>query len=469
MSPEARRAVLDVFRMRRAGAGLISRRQQRRLVGMISHARSRSPFYRELYADLPGGVPDLPVLPPVTKSQLMEHFDEVVTDRAVTCAGVNAFLDDPGNIGQPFLGRYLVATSSGSTGHPGVFIEDELARVLASVIPRIRGGLTNWYGPRGALRFIRSGRRYALLDVGGGPHGALVSAMWTQRENPKLARAIRFISVLDSLGQQVAQLNEFQPQALGGYPSAILLLAREQAAGRLHIKPLFVIFVGENIPDRARRYIEEVFGCRSYEEYGSTENGVMAVQCREGWLHYNADWYILEPVDTSYRPVPAGTRSDTVLVTNLTNRLMPFIRYDQGDCILLRPGPCGCGSAYPAIRVTGRTDDLLNLPARGGHGTVTVTPLSLVAAIEETPGVYRIQIVHRAVADLEIRLQVLPGADDDAVWSAVTARARQHLDEQAVGPVRLHRSAESPMQHPKSGKYAQVINLQQRAASPAGE
>ena len=469
MSWEARRAVFDVFRMRKAGAGLISRRQRQRLAGMIGHARSRSPFYRELYADLPGGIPDLPMLPPVTKTQLMEHFDEVVTDRTVTGASVTAFLGDPGNIGRPYLGRYLAATSSGSTGHPGVFVEDELARVLTSVIPRIRGGLTNWYGPRGALRFIRGGHRYALLDVGGGPHGALVSAMWTQRENPKLASTIRFISVLDSLGLQVAELNEFQPQALGGYPSAILLLAREQATGRLHIKPLFIIFVGENVPDRARRYIEEVFGCRSYEEYGSTENGVMAVQCREGWLHYNADWYILEPVDTSYRPVPAGNRSDTVLVTNLANRLMPFIRYDQGDCILLKPEPCACGSAYPAIRVTGRTDDLLNLPARSGRGTVTVTPLSLAAAIEQTPGVYRVQIVHRALADLEIRLQVLPGADDDAVWSAVTARAHQHLDEQGAAPITLNRSAESPMQHPKSGKYAQVINLQQQTASPTGE
>lgn len=100
----------------------------------------------------------------------------------------------------------------------------------------------------------------------------------------------------------------------------------------------------------------------------------MAVQCREGWLHYNADWYVLEPVDAGYRPVPAGTRSDTVLVTNLTNRLMPFIRYDQGDCILPKPGPCACDSAFPAMRVTGRTDDLLDLPARSGQGTVTVTP-----------------------------------------------------------------------------------------------
>lgn len=461
MSWAARRAVLDVFRMRRAGAAPISRRQLQRLDGMIGYARSRSPFYRKLYADLPSGAADLDMLPPVTKPQLMEHFDEVITDRLVTRAAVEEFLADPGNVGQPFMGRYLVATSSGSTGHPGVFMQDELARVLANVLPRIRGGLTNWYGLRVALRFIRGGGRYALLDVGGGPHGALVASMWAQREDPRLARTIRFISVLDSLDQQAGELNQFQPQALGGYPSAILLLAREQAAGRLHIKPLFIIFVGENVPASARRFIEETFGCRSYEEYGSTENGVMAVQCREGWLHYNADWYVLEPVDTSYRPVPAGARSDTVLVTNLTNRLMPVIRYDQGDCILLKPEPCACGSAYPAIRVTGRTDDLLLLPARSGGETVTVTPLSLVAAIEEVPGVYRIQLVHRTLNDLEFRLQVLPGADGDAVWSAVTSRARQHLGEQGAGPVTLHRSPQPPIQHPKSGKYAQVINLRE--------
>ncbi len=460
MSKPARRAVLDLFLTRKAGATAISRRQRRRLAGLIGYARARSPFYRDLYAGLPPGVPDLSQLPPVTKSQLMEHLDDVVTDRAVTRAGLDAFLADQATIGQPFLGRYLVATSSGSTGHPGVFVQDELARVLSNATLRIRGGLTNWYGPRVALRFLRGGHRYALLDVGGGPHGALVTSLWAQRENPRLASTLRFISVLEPLGQQTAALNEFQPQALGGYPSAILLLAREQAAGRLRIKPLFIIFVGENVPDAGRRYIETVFGCPSYEEYGSTENGVMAVRCRAGWLHYSADWYILEPVDADGRPVPAGTRSSTVLVTNLANRVMPFIRYDQGDRVLVKAEPCECGSAFPAIRVTGRTDDLLNLPARGGEGTVTVTPLSLVAAIEEIPGVYRVQIVHRAPGDLEIRLQALPGAGIDSVWAAVTACARRHLDEQGAGPVSLHRSAEPPLQHPGSGKYAQVINMQ---------
>lgn len=457
MSRETRRAVLDVFRLRNAGAERIARRQRQRLAGIVGYARANSPFYRELYASLPAGVPDLADLPPVTKPQLMEHFDEVVTDRGMTRAGIEEFLADPDNVGRPYLGRYFVATSSGSTGHPGVFPQDQTTRALSDAMLRIRGGLTAWYGLRGALRFVRQGRRYAMVEVDGGPYGAFGTYRWVVRENPGLARTMRFVSVLDPIERQVAALNEFRPQALGGYPSATLLLAREQQAGRLRIAPMFIILVGEGVTPGTRRFIESAFSCPAYEEYGSTENGVLAVRCREGWLHYGADWYVLEPVDERYRPVPAGTLSHTVLITNLANRVMPLIRYDQGDRILVRPDPCGCGSAFPAIRVEGRRDDVLVLPARDGGGTVALAPLGLVTVIEETPGLYRVQVIHHGGARLEIRSQVLPGADPDAVWSAMTERVRRYLDGQGVAPVELRRSGEPPVRHPKSGKYAQVI------------
>jgi hypothetical protein len=56
----------------------------------------------------------------------------------------------------------------------------------------------------------------------------------------------------------------------------------------------------------------------------------------------------------------------------------------------------------------------------------------------------------------------------DPLGQQVAGLNERHLDQQGAGPVTLHRSAEPPMQHPKSGKYAQVINLQQPTASPAG-
>lgn len=454
-----RQAIIDVFRTRRAGAPALHERQQRRLAEMIRCARADSPFYHALYAGLPEGVTDLSVLPPITKQQVMDRFDDLFTDRGINRRAVNDFIADPGNIGRPFLGQYLVCTTSGTTGHPGVFISDEFTRSIGGALTRIRGGLTNWYGILGALQFLLRGRRYALLDVSGGPYAGQSSIEWYLREHPKARKTTRLISVLNSLATQVAELNEFQPAAIGGYPSSILILAREQDAGRLHIRPQFIIFVGETVTAHSRRYIEAAFGCASYEEYGSTENNVMAVQCKQGWLHYSSDWFILEPVDKDYRPVAPGIRSDTVLITNLVNRLMPLIRYDQGDSITLKPEPCACGSAFPAMRVTGRKDDLLDLRARNGRGSVAVAPLNLVTVIEETPGVYRIQVIQKAPATLEIRLQVTRDAEIGSVWEQLHRRVHCYLDEQGIGAVEIRLSTEAPMQNPRSGKYQQVIKL----------
>lgn len=443
--------------MSRAGAAAIQERQQQRLDDIITFARAHSPFYRELYAHLPEDIADLSVLPPVTKPQLMERFDDVLTDRAVKRQDVDRFVADPKNIGRLFHDKYLATTTSGTSGHPGIFVADEFTRSVSGVIQRIRGGLMSWYGVGGALKFVLSGRHYALLDLVGGPYAGAATIELLRRQQPNVDRWLRLVNVLHSVDSQVAELNAFQPRALGGYPSSILLLAREQVAGRLRVRPMFIIFTGETVTPADREFIEKAFACRSYEVYGSTEHGICAVQCREGWLHYSADWFVLEPVDKDYRAVPAGTFSHTVLITNLMNRLMPLIRYDQGDSILLKPEPCGCGSAFPAMRCFGRANDLLDLPARDSCGTVSVAPLNLVTVIEETPGVYRIQVIHAAPNEIDVRLQTLPDTTPDAVWPALVRRVRTYFEEQGIGEVELNLSTEPPKQNPRSGKYQQVI------------
>ena len=96
---------------------------------------------------------------------------------------------------------------------------------------------------------------------------------------------------------------------------------------------------------------------------------------------------IVEPVDADHRPVPPGTVSRTVLITNLANRVQLIIRYDVGDRILVRPDPCPCGDPAPAIRVQGRASDVLIFPAADGRGVVTVPPLALGTVVDRTPGV----------------------------------------------------------------------------------
>jgi hypothetical protein len=104
----------------------------------------------------------------------------------------------------------------------------------------------------------------------------------------------------------------------------------------------------------------EILCCRVTDNYSASEAIGMTFECRRRQLHVNADWYILEPVDEAYEPVPPGQPSHSVLVTNLANRVQPIIRYELGDSITVSPARCPCGSPLPAIRVEGRTDEILS-------------------------------------------------------------------------------------------------------------
>jgi phenylacetate-coenzyme A ligase PaaK-like adenylate-forming protein len=177
--------------------------------------------------------------------------------------------------------------------------------------------------------------------------------------------------------------------------------------------------------------------------------------CGERWLHVNSDWAVLEPVDADYRPVPPGEQSHTVLLSNLANRVQPILRYDLGDSILLRPDPCQCGNPLPAIRVRGRSADVLNFPTEGG-GRVTIPPLAM--EVDQVPGVELAQIIQTAPTTLRVRLRPAPGAEAEQVWQAVRNEIRHLLAAHKLDHVAVELAEEQPKQSP-GGKYRTVIPL----------
>ncbi len=114
------------------------------------------------------------------------------------------------------------------------------------------------------------------------------------------------------------------------------LLAAEQEAGRLTLRPAPLLAGGERLAPSLRQRIEVAFSCPVRDTSSASEFPGMAYDCGWGWLHVHADWVILEPVDTDLRPVPAGELSATVLLTSLANRVQPLLRPDLGD---RGPGP----------------------------------------------------------------------------------------------------------------------------------
>jgi phenylacetate-CoA ligase len=189
---------------------------------------------------------------------------------------------------------------------------------------------------------------------------------------------------------------------------------------------------------------------------GLLSSAPLAFDCDHGWLHVNSDWAILEPVDADFRPTSAGQPSHTVLLTTLANRVQPIIRYDRGDSVLAKPDPYACGSPLPAIRATGRWDDVLRLAAADGN-TVSVFPLAIGSVVDETPGVHRSQLIQTGPASIRLRLEPKPGADVEQVWRDAAANLRAYLARQGLANIGLDRVDEPPEPSARSGKFRQVI------------
>jgi phenylacetate-coenzyme A ligase PaaK-like adenylate-forming protein len=244
----------------------------------------------------------------------------------------------------------------------------------------------------------------------------------------------------------------------------MLQLVPEEKSGRLRIRPILAVASGEALAAKGAADIEESLGCRVALRYLASEVPALTSRCRQGLFHVNADWHILEPVDEKYQPVPAGELSHTVLVTNLANRVQPLIRYNLGDRVQLFPGPCTCGSPFPAVRVEGRSGDVLTFAAADGAGldgtglggaVVTVLPLALGTVIEETDGVRRFQAIRTGPRSLTVRLELLPGAATAAVRAAAGERLGAFFAAQGADGVDV-RFADEPPRPDRSGKYREV-------------
>lgn len=231
------------------------------------------------------------------------------------------------------------------------------------------------------------------------------------------------------------------------------MLAAERTAGRLSIRPREIWLGGEHSTEGARAAIAEAFGCRVREGYGASECLSIAWSCAHGALHLNADWVILEPVDRDMRPVPPGTPSHTVLLTNLANHVQPVIRHDLGDGVTLGATPCACGCAMPTLRVDGRRDDVLEFDGTGGP--VRLLPLALETVLEEHAGVFDFQLVGRDDRTLALRLP--DGPTRVRQRDAARRALRGYLDANGLGGVALVDDDAAPARDAASGKLRRVL------------
>ena len=449
--------IWDAWRARSSGAGAIAQRQRARLADMVAYARANSPYYRELYDNLPERIESPELLPVTDKKTLMDRFDDWCVDRGITLERATAFAENPSLVGERFLGKYTLLTTSGTTGTRGVFVLGDRSMAVTSAMAFRM--LTAWLSVGDFSRILFGRGRMAMVMATGGHFASAVAAARLQKSQ---GRRLEVLSVHMRLPELVARLNQFRPVLLAPYASMAALLASEQEAGRLRINPVLLALSAEGLPEGEYDRIARAFRAKVGNSYAATECPFFSYSCEHGWLHVNCDWVAFEPVDADYRPVPPGKPAHTVLISNLANRVQPILLYDLGDSVLQQAGPCRCGNPLPAIRVQGRSAEVLMFRTDGGD-RVRIAPLAFATVADRTPGLQMFQIVQTAPRSLRVRLQS-QDADADRVWATVQTEMKRLFTEHGLDHVALER-AEEPPEQSKGGKLRQVIPLAEKTRS----
>jgi phenylacetate-CoA ligase len=180
-------------------------------------------------------------------------------------------------------------------------------------------------------------------------------------------------------------------------------LARAISEQQLTVHSPQAIIVGaEKIYDHQRTLIEQVFAAPVFETYGSREFSLIGAECEQhNGFHVTSEHLLVEVLNDDGSPTALGQVGNLV-ITDLFNRAMPFIRYVIGDLAIAGLSQCSCGRGLPVLgKVTGRQVDRL-VTADGRQLAGELFPHLL----KEYSAVRQFQVVQRQPDEIEIKLVV---------------------------------------------------------------
>jgi phenylacetate-CoA ligase len=204
-----------------------------------------------------------------------------------------------------------------------------------------------------------------------------------------------------------------RPHAIVSYTNAIYAFAMMlEARGCIPPAPRSVVVGAEKLHDFQRATIERVFRAPVFETYGCREFMLIGAECdHHNGLHLTMENLHVELVDDAGAPVPPGVEGN-VIVTDLTNLGMPFVRYATGDRAVASADPCPCGRGLPLLsKVTGRRLDILSTPdGRALPGEF------FPHILKELGSVQRYQVIQERLDTIVVKL-VAPGwTPSDEEW-----------------------------------------------------
>lgn len=403
------------------------RETQWELLKLIVHsAFEHCPYYRKKYQAVgfhPGDLKtweDFEAVPVLTKKEIRENAMELIAQ--------NADRSD-----------FVPRKTSGSTGVSLNFFSSDSEFQFKRGVTLYRDQWSGW----------RLGEWQAM--VWGNPE---YKKSWRgYLRNYLLERGL----YLDTLKMDEAMMKDFARRILKKRPTLLF--------GHAHSLYLFAKFwENENLPQisfkgiistamvlhsHEREKCEQVFGSRLFDRYGCEEVSLIASECEaHQGLHTNSDSLVVEVVGSTKQ---ATTENEgAVIVTDLRNMVMPFIRYQVGDMAVAEEKACSCGRTYPLLKsISGRIADYLISPEGQWISGISLTE-NFATLI---PGLEQVQIVQEKKDFLRLRIVSAPDFNDKSM-----AEINRLVLERFGASMKYEIEKIEKVEPTASGKYRFAIN-----------
>jgi phenylacetate-CoA ligase len=336
---------------------------------LLAHAHEHCPFYREQW-DRAGLHPrqltstaDLTAWPVISRETIIEH-------RAAMRA-----------MNQPK--RLITKATGGSSGVPLQFDLDQDSHERRTAAAH-RGYAWAHAAPGTKQLYLWGGAITARSR-----RAQLKDQLYYKLQR---RRVVSCFELDDTLAATFAdEIDRYRPDAVVAYTNAIYEVARQlEAQGRqTNHRPDAIVVGAEKLHDFQRKQIERVFHAPVFETYGSREFMLIGSECeRHDGLHLTSEHLVVEILDDDGRPAADGTEGD-VVITDLHNYGMPFIRYANGDRAVAGFSDCLCGRGLPLLKkVVGRRLDVLQ--ATGGR---SIPGEFFPHLVKDFPAIRRFQVI----------------------------------------------------------------------------
>ncbi|HEY0229966.1 MAG TPA: phenylacetate--CoA ligase family protein [Dokdonella sp.] len=363
--------------------------QWSKLKRLLEHCYREVPYYRRRWTEV-GATPadirtldDYARLPILTKKDIRENFDELIAPS--------------------WRGRLLYKATGGSTGEPLRFGYTRESNERRTAV------MWRGYAWAGA----RMGRRTLYLWGGSVGTPPRVKQIKDRLYHAAFGRRMldSFRMTAANIGGYADAIDAYRPQIMVAYVGPLVRLAQWMLDTRRTVfRPEAILCGAEALHEAQREIVQRAFGCPVYNTYGCREFMLIASECEQrNGLHINADHLLVET--GSGRSVDGVAGAADIIITDLHNEGMPFIRYVNGDLATPTTQACPCGRGLPLLkRVEGRRLDAIR--TRDGR----LLPGEFFPhMLKDVAGVQQFQVVQRTWETLDISVVRGPAFDESSL------------------------------------------------------